>query len=84
MVKEGQGFSFNVSDFLSGVGGCLALDDEKRLQHPSLPAEAFVVMHPGFKHDGLWEAKDLLKQVKERAIAFLKALFSRKASLVCA
>lgn len=63
----------HVNAFLSDVRGHLALDDWKKLQLPSLPAETCVIMHPGTQHDDFWEAKNSLKQMKERAILICEA-----------
>ena len=49
--KKGNGRSIHVSDFLTDIGGRLALSDEIQISD-NFPREACIIMHPGKNNDG--------------------------------
>ncbi|CCI42191.1 unnamed protein product [Albugo candida] len=59
------------TNFLSDVWGRLSLT--RASQHPSIPKEACVIMHPGKNYDGWWTGEYLFKKVRDRAISIFEA-----------
>lgn len=86
--RKSQGLSIHVSDFLCESIGRLQLSEEECIINNSLPdgerlvyTEACVTMYPGTNRDGWWTSKDVVKQVKERAIPIFERTHPGKVAL---
>jgi len=86
--RKSQGLSIHVSDFLCESIGRLQLSEEDCATNNLLPdgerlvyTEACVTMYPGTNRDGWWTNKDVVKQVKERAIPIFEYTHPGKVAL---
>jgi len=86
--RKSQGLSIHVSDFLCESIGRLRLSEEDCSTNNLLPdgerlvyTEACVTMYPGTNRDGWWTNKDVVKQVKERAIPIFERTHPGKVAM---
>ncbi|CAG8492388.1 359_t:CDS:2, partial [Cetraspora pellucida] len=73
--KKGQGWSVHISEFLTDIGGRLALRKENKIAFSNLPLEVYVVTYLGKDGDRWWNSDDLVDQVINCAIPIFEARF---------
>lgn len=71
---KGDGRSLMVSAFLCECHGLLRLNDEQKILHPDVPADATVIIKPGMNAEGYWKNSDLVQQLAEKAFPIFKIL----------
>jgi hypothetical protein len=71
---KGDGRSLMVSAFLCECHGLLRLNDEQKILHPDVSADATVIIKPGMNAEGYWKNSDLVKQLVEKAFPIFRIL----------
>ena len=71
---KGEGRWLMVSEFMCECHGPLKLTAELQTMHPNEPCESLEIIAPGKNADGYWTNKDLVNQIRTKAIPIFKLL----------